>query len=102
MSYNLSPGITTSWAALSNTMLVLLNFPQYQEKIQIELDNVIGRDRPPTYGDREKCKFFQAFEMELHRYLTVVPLSLPHLCKDNIDFEGFDIQANSTVSCNIM
>jgi cytochrome P450 len=90
--------MTTSWATLSNTMLALMNYPQCQEKIQNELDDVIGRDRLPTYGDRESCKYFQAFEMEVHRYLTVLPLALPHLCKEHIDFEGYDIEPNSTVS----
>ncbi|XP_060551921.1 cytochrome P450 1A2-like isoform X1 [Ruditapes philippinarum] len=94
-------GMTTSWATLSNTMLALLNYPQCQEKIQNELDDVIGRDRLPTYGDRESCKYFQAFEMEVHRYLTVVPLALPHLCKEHIDFEGYDIEPNSTVFANV-
>ncbi|XP_053380168.1 cytochrome P450 1A1-like [Mercenaria mercenaria] len=94
-------GMTTSWSALSNTMLVLLNYPQYQTKIQAELDNIVGRGRLPTYGDREKCKFFQAFEMEVHRYLTVLPLMLPHLCKEHTGFEGYDIQANSTIFANI-
>jgi hypothetical protein len=34
--------------------------------------------------------------MEVHRYITVAPLMLPHKCKEDVDFEGFDIAMNST------
>lgn len=94
-------GMTTSWSMLSNSMLVLLNYPQYQRKIQFELDEVIGRSRLPTYSDRDKCQFYQAFELEVHRYITVAPLSLPHVCKEHVGFEGYDVEANSTIIPNI-
>ncbi|XP_060568095.1 cytochrome P450 1A5-like [Ruditapes philippinarum] len=93
-------GITTTWSVLSNTMLILLNYPQYQKLLQNEFDREIGRQRLPTFKDRSNCPFFKAFELEVHRYITVVPLMLPHKCKEDIDFEGYDIAMNSTVIGN--
>ncbi|XP_060602605.1 cytochrome P450 2C70-like isoform X2 [Ruditapes philippinarum] len=89
-------GITTTWSVLSNTMLILLNHPQYQRLLQNEIDREIGRERLPTFKDRNNCTFFKAFEMEVHRYIPVAPLMLPHKCKTDVDFEGYDISMNST------
>ncbi|XP_060579487.1 cytochrome P450 1A1-like [Ruditapes philippinarum] len=94
-------GIMTTWTALTNSMLVLCNFPQYQLKIQEELDRIIGKDNTPTYKDRSKCPFFLAFEMEVHRFLPVLPLNLPHVCRSRVQFEGYDIKQNSTIIANI-
>lgn len=84
-------------AALTNAMLVLLNHPEYQSKIQEELDRVAGRSRPPTLSDRDKCIYFKAFEMEMERYLTTLPFLVPHACRKHVEFEGYDIEPNSTV-----
>ncbi|XP_045202100.2 cytochrome P450 1A1-like [Mercenaria mercenaria] len=94
-------GTTTTLSALSNTMLVLLNNPQYQTKLQQEFDNVIGRERAPTYSDREKCTFFKAFEMEILRYIPVAPLLLPHVCRDQVELEGFGIAEGTVVFGNV-
>ncbi|XP_053407682.1 cytochrome P450 1A1-like [Mercenaria mercenaria] len=94
-------GIMTTWTTLTNSMLVLCNYPTYQTKIQAELDEVIGKDRAPTYKDRGKCTFFLAFEMEVHRFLPVLPLNLPHVSRSHVEFEGYDIKPNSTIIANI-
>ncbi|XP_045178753.2 cytochrome P450 2E1-like isoform X2 [Mercenaria mercenaria] len=88
-------GTATTWSFLTNSMLVLVNLPEYQTKIQEELDRVIGRERLPNYTDRGKCTFLKAFCMEVLRYLTVAPLLLPHYCRKNLVFEGYNIKSNS-------
>lgn len=94
-------GLVLPCGVLTNAMLVLLNYPEYQSKIQKELDRVVGRDKPPTVSDREKCTLFKAFEMEMERYLTTMPFLIPHTCRKHVEFEGYDIAANSTVLGNI-
>ncbi|XP_045168097.2 cytochrome P450 2D28-like [Mercenaria mercenaria] len=93
-------GVTTTLALLTNTMLILLNYPQYQVKLQEEFDRKIGQGIKPTYKDRANCNFFKAFEMEVHRYINVAPLLLPHKCKEHLEFEGYDVEANSTIIGN--
>ncbi|XP_053380935.1 steroid 17-alpha-hydroxylase/17,20 lyase-like isoform X1 [Mercenaria mercenaria] len=94
-------GITTSSIFLSNSILVLMNYPEIQNKIQAEIDTVIGKERHPTYSDRNNCHYLQAFEMEIHRYLTITPFLLPHLCQDHIEFLGYDIEPNSLILANV-
>jgi cytochrome P450 len=82
---------------LTNSILVLLNHPEYQSRIQTELDFHIRKDKYPILADLKKCTFLQAFEIEMERYLNAVPLLLPHFCRDKIKLEDYEIAANTTV-----
>ena len=82
---------------MCSVMLCLMNHPEYQTKIQQELDEVVGRDRLPAIEDRSKCPFFEAVAMETQRYITVAPLSIPHYCPEHVTFEGYDIQPKTSV-----
>ena len=66
--------------------------------MQQEIDDVIGLDRQPAIEDRVHCPFIESVAMESQRYITAVPVLIPHLCKPNIGFEGYDIPENATVS----
>ncbi|XP_053380006.1 cytochrome P450 1A1-like [Mercenaria mercenaria] len=94
-------GIATTLSALTSSMLILLNFPEYQTKIQKELDQHVGQGRLPTFSDRANCTFLKAFELEVPRFVPVLPLLLPHLCVEHVEFEGLDIEPNSTVIANL-
>ncbi|CAN7985612.1 unnamed protein product [Ixodes hexagonus] len=48
-----------------------------QSVIQREIDNVIGREREPTWEDRSQMHFTMACVWEMLRWRTVVPLGLP-------------------------
>ena len=91
-------GIVTTLSGLSSIFLCLTTYPEYQTKIQDELDRVIGRDRVPAISDRDNCVLLEAFSLETLRYITVAPLGPPHMCRTNIEFHGYDIPANSRVS----
>ncbi|KAL4220601.1 Talin-2 [Mactra antiquata] len=94
-------GINTSWSLLLNSMVVLLNHPEIQTKIQEELDRVVGINRSPTFSDRLNCHYFMAFELEVHRLLPSAPRLLPHYCYDDIVFEGYFIPKGSLIVPNI-
>ena len=84
-------------SSLSSTVLCLMSYPDIQRKLQKEIDDVIGRDRMPTLDDRAKCNYIDAVAMEIQRLITIIPLSGPHICRPNLQFEGYDIPANSMV-----
>ncbi|XP_060566953.1 cytochrome P450 1A1-like [Ruditapes philippinarum] len=94
-------GMLTIRSMLTNSILVLLNHPEYQSRIQTELDFHIRKDRYPILDDMKKCIFLQAFEIEMERYLNAVPLLLPHFCRDKIKLEDYEIAANTTVIANV-
>lgn len=90
-------GLITTRAALSNMILCLLHHPEYQRKIQNELDDVIGRQRLPLSSDRHNLPMLEAVSMESQRYLTT-GVVMAHLCNADINFEGFAVHKNSMVN----
>lgn len=67
------------------------------KKIQEEIDNVIGRDRLSSLKDRANMPYTMAAIFELLRYISHVPLGLPHLTTEDVMFRGYLIPANTTV-----
>ncbi|XP_045183803.2 cytochrome P450 2D3-like [Mercenaria mercenaria] len=94
-------GLVTTMCSLSSMMLCLMSHPECQERVQKEIDDVIGKDRLPTVDDRINCNYMEAVAMEVQRLITIIPLSAPHICRPNLQFEGYDIPANSLVLPNL-
>lgn len=93
-------GILTTLSSLCNLILCLLHHPEYQQKIQEELDTVVGRNRQPNISDKAQCPVTEAVLMESMRYITTVP-SFPHECAADINFEGYSIEKGSTIIANV-
>jgi len=54
MSDLFGAGSDTTSATLNWMVLYLLNYPRVQDKIHVELDSVLERERRPNLGDRKK------------------------------------------------
>lgn len=61
------------------------------EKMQQEIDSVIGRHRCPNMEDRKSLSFTDAVIHEVQRFLDIVPFSLPHYALQDITFRGYTI-----------
>ena len=48
-------------------------FPESFEKIQAELDSVVGRDRMPTFDDQRSLPYLVAFIKEVTRCVLLYP-----------------------------
>ena len=59
---------------MSFLFLALVLFPEVQRRAQAELDVVIGRDRLPTFDDRPRLPYIEAFCKELLRWQMVLPI----------------------------
>jgi cytochrome P450 len=69
----LTPLIETG-SAMTFLFLVLVLFPRVQRRAQAELDVAIGRDRLPTFDDRPRLPYIEAFCKELMRWQMVTPI----------------------------
>lgn len=49
------------------------------DKVQTEIDEVLGSHRAPSYTDKGSLPFTEATIMEVQRLTTVVPLAIPHM-----------------------
>ena len=57
-------GVETTSSTLLWFIAYLANFPDYQTKIQQELDDVVSRDTFPCAADRHYLPLLEAFIME--------------------------------------
>lgn len=49
------------------------------EKVQREIDAVVGRSRLPSLTDKGTLPYTEATIMEVQRMAVVVPLAIPHM-----------------------
>lgn len=75
----------------SNTLDNPFIFILLTEKMQQEIDMVIGQERSPNMEDRKSLPFTYAVIHEVQRFLDIVPLSLPHYALKDISFRGYTI-----------
>ncbi|XP_048836465.1 cytochrome P450 2C19-like [Brienomyrus brachyistius] len=84
-------GTETTSTTLRYALMLLIKHPDIQERVQIEIDTVIGRDRCPMMEDRKSLPFTNAVIHEVQRFLDILPFSLPHYATRDISFRGYTI-----------
>ncbi|XP_053404194.1 steroid 17-alpha-hydroxylase/17,20 lyase-like isoform X2 [Mercenaria mercenaria] len=93
-------GIDTSRFTLSGAILHMVAFPDIQEKVQEEIDRVVGRDKLPGINDRPNLGYTEAVLHESMRLGTVAPLGLPHMTLCDTEVAGYRIPKGTTVIIN--
>ncbi|XP_057807972.1 cytochrome P450 98A2-like [Salvia miltiorrhiza] len=91
-----TPAISVEWA-----MAELVRNPRVQQKVQEELDRVIGRDRVMTEVDIPNLPYLQCVVKESLRLHPPTPLMLPHRANTNVKIGGYDIPKGSNVNVNV-
>ncbi|XP_078516516.1 cytochrome P450 2F2-like isoform X1 [Lissotriton helveticus] len=71
------------------TFIYLMKNPKVQEKVQLEIDHVIGRQHMPSVEHRKQMPYTQAFIHEVQRMADVIPLSLTHSLTKDTEFGGY-------------
>ena len=62
--------------------------PGVQKKVQEELDAVVGRNRLPTFGDREALRYVDAVLKETIRWHPPVPIGIAHRAMEDEYYDG--------------
>ncbi|XP_019614760.1 PREDICTED: cytochrome P450 2D6-like [Branchiostoma belcheri] len=90
-----STATTLRWA----TLLLLVN-PEVQERVQQELDAVLGQGQASVL-DRTSLPYTQATIQEILRYRPSATFSLPHATTADTTLQGYDIPAGTQVLVNV-
>ena len=93
-------GQDTTWSTLIVFILNMLLQPQVQEKARELLDEVVGRERLPTFEDRPKLPFIDDIVQETLRWCPVSPIGVPHRSLEDDTYKGYFIPAGSFVYAN--
>ncbi|KAA1473739.1 cytochrome P450 [Dentipellis sp. KUC8613] len=89
-------------SAMLSSILGLLLHPHVQERAHKEIDSVIGRDRLPTYQDRDSLPYVEAIYREVLRWHPVLPLSVTRAVFEDDIYEGYFIpKAGTSILANV-
>ncbi|XP_071511308.1 cytochrome P450 2J2-like [Diadema antillarum] len=94
-------GLETTSVTLSWIILYMITNQDLQQKVQAELDNVVGRGRQPTLSDRENLPFCEATILEVMRLSPILPNLVPHKTSCDVSLSGYTIPKGTIVIPNI-
>ena len=99
----LGAGSETTTTTIRWAILYLINYPDIQEKLRIDIISIIGKDRLPRLSDQEHLPNVEAFILEVIRIANVAPLAVPHALETDRDitFQGYTIPKNCNIIINL-
>lgn len=84
-------GGETTATTLRWALLFLCRYPDHQKKLQEEIDDVIGRHRPPKFKDKNMMPYMEAFIAEVQRAGNIAPAAIPHSTDQDTIIAGYTI-----------
>ncbi|OPJ76996.1 cytochrome P450 2J2 [Patagioenas fasciata monilis] len=94
-------GTETTATAIRWALLYMAMYPHIQEKVQLEIDSVIGQSRQPTMADKENMPYTSAVLSEVLRMGNVVPLGVPRMSTSDTTLAGFHVPKGTTLMTSL-
>lgn len=89
-------GALTIGSPIQSFILAMLHYPDWQKKLQNEIDTVC-EGRCPEWDDRERLPLLRAVVKEVIRWRPPVPTGIPHAIEKDDVYNGYFIPAGATV-----
>ena len=90
----------TSASVLTWFMLYMIIYKDVQEKIQNEIDLVVGDHRSPNWKDAQNLPYLLSTICEVMRHSSFVPINLPHKATRDSTIDGYLIPKETTILFN--
>ncbi|KAL0174577.1 hypothetical protein M9458_030545, partial [Cirrhinus mrigala] len=71
-------GTETTSSTARHALLLMMKHPDVQERVQQEIDEVVGQDRWPSVEDRQNLPYTDAVIHEVQRHMDIAPIAVPH------------------------
>ncbi|KAM9279277.1 cytochrome P450 2J4-like [Morus bassanus] len=94
-------GSETTSTTLNWGLLYMVANPDIQEKVQKELDAVLGPSQLICYEDRKELPYTNAVVHEVQRFSNIVSVGVPRVCVRNTTLLGFPLKKGTIVFPNI-
>ncbi|XP_063056859.1 cytochrome P450 2J6-like [Engraulis encrasicolus] len=94
-------GSETTSTTLRWSFLYMAKYPEVQEKVQAEIEQVIGNSRLPSMADRPNMPYTDAVLHEIQRLGNIVPLALPRNTTKDVQLNGYHIPKGTQVIPNL-
>ena len=75
----------------------MARYPDVQERIQEELDQVVGMGRRAQLSDRNALPFTCAVVLEIQRYASILPLGVSHVSDVDLSLGDLTIPSGTRV-----
>ncbi|RFU24983.1 hypothetical protein B7463_g11357, partial [Scytalidium lignicola] len=95
-------GVDTTSGSIISFILAMCVWPEIQRKAQAEIDQVVGRERSPTWDDGPSLPYITACVTEVLRWRTVTILGgIPRAPIKDDEYRGYLIPAGTPVGGNV-
>ncbi|GAA6230613.1 cytochrome P450 2J6-like, partial [Lates japonicus] len=75
----------------------MIYYPHIQERVQAEIDTVVGSSRQPSLSDREKMPYTDAVVHEIQRMGNIIPLNLVHMANKDTTVNEYIIPKGTII-----
>ncbi|XP_004484588.1 cytochrome P450 2J2-like [Dasypus novemcinctus] len=94
-------GTETTSTTLRWALLYLTVNPEIQEKVQAEIDRVIGPSHQPTTADRERLPYTNAVIHEVQRMANIIPFNVPREVSADTTVAGYYLPKGTMILTNL-
>ncbi|SPJ78586.1 related to cytochrome P450 oxidoreductase [Fusarium torulosum] len=98
----IAAGVASPHNLLLTFLFLMMEYPEWQKKLQEQVDQVVGKDRQPCFEDIPNLPVVRAVVKESIRYRTIkAELGIPHRLEVDDIYQGYFFPKNTVFHGNL-